>query len=295
MGGGVLIAIMFSKNYNDIVDIENILIAWNGFLRGKRYKKDVVVFQAKLSQNIVSLYYDLQNRAYKHGEYSAFNISDPKPRNIHKATVRDRLLHHIIYRQLYPYFDPRFIYDSYSCRDKKGTHRALDRFKEFASRVSLNHTRTCFVLKCDVRKFFASIDQGILIGILQKHIKDAEFILLIKEVVSSFYATAPGIGLPLGNLTSQLLVNIYMHQFDMYMKRDLRVKYYIRYADDFVILSEDQKYLEDLRLEIESFLGEKLHLTLHPDKVYIKTYASGVDFLGWVHFPHHRQIRPAQA
>ena len=99
------------------------------------------------------------------------------------------------------------------------------------------------------------------------------------------------IGLPLWNLTSQLFVNIYMHEFDMYVKQELRVKYYIRYADDFVVLSESKKYLKNVLIKFEQFLTEKLHLQLHPDKVYIKTYSLGVDFLGWIHFPYHRVIR----
>lgn len=277
---------MFTKKYGEIITIENILAVWQRFLRGKRHKKDVIEFQTSLGENIASLYFDLKNGIYRHGPYFAFNISDPKPRNIHKATVRDRIVHHIIYSQLYPYFEPRFIFDSYSCRVGKGTHRALNRFREFTGQVSKNHTRTCFVLKCDVRKFFASIDQAVLMKILERHIEDAEIIALINEVVSSF---SPG--LPLGNLTSQLLVNIYMHEFDRYAKQELQMKYYIRYADDFVILSENKKYLEELLPKMQEFLRFRLGLTLHPDKVYIKTYASGVDFLGWVHFPFHRQIR----
>lgn len=98
-------------------------------------------------------------------------------------------------------------------------------------------------------------------------------------------------GLPLGNLTSQLLVNIYMHEFDMFVKQELNIKYYVRYADDFVFLSESREYLEELLPKLHNFLNEKLRLELHPDKVYIKTLASGVDFLGWVHFSYHRQIR----
>ena len=289
--GGEIKSHMFSKKYNDIVTIESILDAWGRFLRGKRRRKDVAEFQNRLAENLSSLYYDLQNKAYRHGSYFAFNIFDPKLRNIHKACVRDRLLHHIIYKELYPYFDSRFIYDSYSCRKDKGAHKALDRFRNFAGRVSRNHTCTCFVLKCDVRKFFASIDHEILIKILKRHIGDSDILWLIRDVVSSFYSTNPGAGLPLGNITSQLLVNIYMHEFDMFVKQELRVKYYIRYADDFVILSEDRGYLENLLSQIESFIEQELCLKLHEDKVCIKTYASGVDFLGWIHFPYHRQIR----
>jgi RNA-directed DNA polymerase len=244
-----------------------------------------------LGNNLALLYQELQDKTYEHSGYSAFNISDPKPRNIHKALVRDRVVHHLIYKELYWYFHERFIFDSYSCRKYKGTHKALDRFKVFAGKVSKNHTRTCYVLKCDIRKFFASINQEVMMKVLDRHIEDSEIKWLIGQVLKSFHTTAPGIGLPLGNLTSQLLVNIYMHEFDAYMKQELRVKYYIRYADDFVILLENKNYLEELLPKIELFLQEKLHLSLHPDKVFIQTYGSGVDFLGWTHFPYHRSIR----
>ena len=127
--------------------------------------------------------------------------------------------------------------------------------------------------------------------ILTRHIADHDFLWLIRQVISSFHSGRSGIGLPLGNLTSQLLVNVYMHEFDMFMKQELHVKYYIRYADDFAILSDDVSYLQNLIPKIEAFLRERLHLNLHPDKVYIATYTSGVDFLGWIHFPYHRQIR----
>jgi retron-type reverse transcriptase len=283
--------IMFTHTYNNIISIENILSTWGRFIRGKRHKKDVMEFEARLADNIIELHNMLHTRTYEHSGYFAFNVSDPKPRNIHKAIVRDRVVHHLIYKELYWYFDDRFIYDSYSCRKQKGTHRAFERFKVLANRVSKNNTKTCYVLKCDVRKFFASIDHDVLRSILKRHIVDDEILWLIHQVIKSFHTTRVGVGLPLGNLTSQLLVNIYMHEFDMYMKQELRVRHYIRYADDFVILSQDKKYLENLLSNINMFLNNTLKLHLHPDKVYIKTYASGVDFLGWVHFPYHRQIR----
>jgi len=284
---------MFTHTYNSIITIENLLLTWERFLRGKKHKKDVIKFQAELATNIANLYTDLKNRKYTHGRYSTFNISDPKPRNIHKAIVRDRVLHHLIYRELYLYFHIRFIYDSYSCRINKGTHRALNRFRDFTREVSKNHTHTCFVLKCDIKKFFASIDHLVLMKILKRHIADPDILWLINQVISSFHTADSSVGLPLGNLTSQLLSNVYMHELDMYLKQELRVKCYIRYADDFVILSDSREYLNDILSKLSVFLNEKLHLTLHKNKVYIKTYSSGVDFLGWVHFPHHRQIRNA--
>jgi len=298
-------------NYDDIISVKNLLVFWREFLKGKKKRKDVVLFSMNLMDNIYSLHNDLKNKTYKHSNYEAFKINDPKPRDIHKAKIRDRLLHHAIYRVLYPYFDKKFIYDSYSCRVGKGTHKAIYRFENFERIVSKNNTKTCWVLKCDIRKFFANIDHKILKEILSKCLFDKDILWLLGEIIDSFHinphisysvnrisdtnsARAEFVslkGLPLGNLTSQLLVNIYMNEFDQYIKHNLKVKYYIRYADDFVILNNDKKYLEDILKKIKEFLESNLKLNLHPDKVFIKTIVSGVDFLGWVHFPKHRVLR----
>ncbi len=285
--------IQFIHTYENIISVENLLAAWGEFLKGKRSKSDVQEFQYFLSDHVLRLHAELRDKTYCHGGYKAFNISDPKPRNIHKASVRDRLLHHAIYRILYPFFDRLFISDSYSCREGKGTHKALDRFRAFGYKVSQNHTRTCWVLKCDIRKFFASIDQEILMRILKKHIFDEDIFWLLGRVIGSFASAAPSKGLPLGNLTSQLFVNIYMNEFDQFMKHTLKARYYIRYADDFVLLSRNKTELEQRLLQMEHFLSDHLKLNMHPDKVFIKTFASGVDFLGWVHFSDHRVLRTA--
>jgi retron-type reverse transcriptase len=193
---------------------------------------------------------------------------------------------------LYPFFDRTFTSDSYSCRKNKGTHKAIQRFRTFSNKVSNNNTRTVWVLKGDIRKFFASIDQNILIEIIKKYIRDDDVTSLLSEIIKSFQSTKEGVGLPLGNLTSQLLVNIYMNEFDQFIKHKLKVKYYIRYADDFVIMSENKEWIEkDILPQISNFLEEQLKLSLHPNKVSINTLASGIDFLGWVHFPNHRVIR----
>ena len=280
-----------------------MLAAWKEFVRGKCSKQDVQVFYAHLMHNILSLHRDLKEGTYQHGGYEAFKISDPKPRDIHKATVRDRLLHHAIYRKLYPFFDCTWITDSYSCRKRKGTHRAMNRFRQFAYKVSLNHTRTCWVLKCDIRKFFASIDQKTLMEIVSRYMPDPDIQWLIGQIVSSFHCPQSSAavenrgkwqkGLPLGNLTSQLLVNIYMNEFDQFVKHKLKARHYIRYTDDFIVLSHDKQWLKHIERYITLFLRERLKLELHPDKVFIKTLASGVDFLGWVHFLDHRVLRSA--
>lgn len=303
-GGNIICMIEFVHTYDDIISVENLLKAWKEFKKGKSKREDVLEFERNLMDNIFSLHNDLKNprhflqserasKTYKHGEYEVFNISDPKPRNIHKATVRDRLLHHAVYRKLYPFFDRKFVFDSYSCRKNKGTHRAINRFGDFARKESYNYTKTAWVLKCDIKKFFASIDHKILIEILKEDIKDENIIWLLTQIIESFYSVRYGIGLPLGNLTSQLLVNIYMNKFDQFVKHRLKAKYYIRYADDFVVLSQDKIYLKNILIEFEKFLQDRLKLDLHPNKVFIKTFSSGADYLGWVHFPKRRVLRTA--
>ncbi len=294
--------IQFNEDFENIVGLENLLEAWKEFLRGKRSRRDVQEFSFQLMDNIILLHNELINHTYRHGGYQGFNISDPKPRNIHKASVRDRLLHHAIYRKLYPFFDRTFIADSFSCRIGKGTHRALNHFRRFAYIVSKNNTRTCWILKCDIKKFFANIDHKILRDILANYIKNQDILWILHEIVESFSSVRPRVGppsplgygragLPLGNLTSQLLVNIYMNEFDQFVKHRLKAKHYIRYADDFAILSDNHTWLQEQITPIQEFLTSQLKLELHPDKVFIKTLASGVDFLGWVHFSDHRILR----
>jgi RNA-directed DNA polymerase len=283
--------IRFTHTYEHIISVDNLLGAWREFIKGKRNKTDVQEYSQLLMLHIQKLHESLKRRTYTHGGYEAFKVSDPKPRDIHKASVKDRLLHHALYRQLYPFFDRTFIPDSYSCRERKGTHKAMNKFKRYAGQVSINYTRTCWVLKCDIRKFFASVDHIVLKSILRDYIEDKNILWLLDQVIDSFDSGAVGRGLPLGNLTSQLLVNIYMNEFDQYVKHALKVRYYIRYADDFVILIQNRKELDEMYRRIATFLNDRLKLELHPDKCSIKTFASGVDFLGWVHFPTHRVLR----
>ncbi|TSC52512.1 MAG: RNA-directed DNA polymerase (Reverse transcriptase) [Parcubacteria group bacterium LiPW_41] len=294
-GGGINGKRLFYIHMNifkQIISTENIVSAWQEFLCGKRNKYDVQLFSLNLMSNIFRLQRELEEKRYIHGLYHAFRISDPKPRDIHKASVRDRLLHHVLYRVLYPLFDTTFIADSFSCRNNKGTHKALQRFQRFVWRVGKNNTKQCWVLKCDIRKFFASIDHETLVSILEKRINDADVIWLCKEVIKSFETEVGSRrGLPLGNLTSQLFANVYMNEFDQYIKHTLKVKHYIRYADDFAIFSNNKDELEKLIPKIRSFLSETLHLSIHDDKLFIETICSGVDFLGWVHFSNHRVVR----
>ena len=279
--------------FENIISLDNLLSAWREFFRGKKNRSDVQKFNLNLMDNLIDLHRELSSQSYCHGTYQHFRLNDPKPRDIHKASVRDRVVHRSIYRVLYLFFNQVFITDSFSCRLFKGTHKATDRFRSFAYQVSKNNTKTTWVLKCDIKKFFASIDQALLLEIISQRVFDPDLIWLISQIINSFHSTRDSVGLPLGNLTSQLLVNVYMNEFDQWLKQTMKVKYYIRYADDFVILHNDQSYLEELLWRMDEFLTKRLKLSLHPDKVYIKSITSGVDFLGWVHFSDHRVLRTA--
>ena len=268
-----------------------MLLSWREFVAGKRQKTDVADFAACFVSNFYQLHNELEAGRYIHGGYSYFKINDQKPRDIHKASVRDRIVHHAIHRALYPYFDRKFIFDSYSCRVDKGTHRALARFATFARRESRNHADTVWVLKCDIKKCFASIDHDILKSILKKHIARTRTFTTLASVIDSFHTGQKGKGIPLGNLTSQLFVNIYLNELDQVVKRIFRASRYIRYADDFIVLSRDRNWLEELLPRIGEFLNEWLFLELRLEERPIRTVASGVDFLGWVHFPDHRVLR----
>lgn len=177
------------KFYTDIftrtVSLESLLDAWDKFKVGKKHKPDVQVFERRLEDNLFALHDDLVSKRYRHGEYSGFYIKDPRVRLIHKSIVRDRIVHHAVFKTLNAIFEPTFIFDSYSCREDKGTHRAVRRLRMFADAVRGAHGN-CFVLKCDIRKFFHSIDHGILLEIISRRIKDVDMVWLIKTLVESF-------------------------------------------------------------------------------------------------------------
>ena len=273
--------------YKNLISIENIFQAWNEFKKEKRKKKDVQVFERNLEDNLFDLYLRLINKDYQHGKYKSFYVYDPKRRYIHKACVSDRIIHHLLYKYIYGLFDRNFIYDSYSCRLKKGTHRGVKRLAFFIRKVSKNYTGYCWALKCDIKKFFATVDQEILLNLLKKKIEDVGVFCLLKEIVESFDSQfGQGKGIPLGNLTSQIFANIYMNELDQFIKHKLNIKYYLRYVDDFVILSENKNYLEDLICKINHFLESNLKLSLNENKVIIGKYTQGIDFLGYIVLPY---------
>ena len=276
-----------SESQASLISIENIFQAWNEFKKGKRGKKDVQNFEINLEDNLFDLYLKLKNKNYQHSEYKSFYVNDPKRRHIHKACVSDRVVHHLLYKYLYWLFDKTFIFDSYSCRLEKGTHRGVRRLSVFIRKVSKNYTGSCWVLKCDIKKFFATVDQTILLKLIKEKVDDEDVYWLLEKIVKSFSSDfGKSKGIPLGNLTSQIFANIYMNELDQFIKHKLGIKYYLRYADDFVILSEDRDYLEGLIFKISDFLESDLKLSLHENKVIIGKYTRGIDFLGYIVLPY---------
>ena len=165
---------------------ENLFLAWEEFRKGKGDKPDVQLFEWQLEQNIFQLHRELISKNYRHGSYHSFYIADPKPRHIHKAAVRDRVVHHAVFKVLSRVFDPTFISDSFSCRVGKGSHRGVVRVQSMIRKVSKNGTHLCYVLKCDIKKFFDTIDHDILLILLRKRIKDPDFLWLLEKIIESY-------------------------------------------------------------------------------------------------------------
>lgn len=286
---------VYKKLFAEIINPQNLFLAWDEFKRGKQKRDDVLGFEKNLEQSIFQLHRDLKNMTYAHGAYADFHIYDPKRRHVHKATVLDRVLHHAVFKILNRVYEPTFIARSFSCRIDKGSHKGVLAVDGMIKKVSKNNTRPCYVLKCDIKKFFDTIDHTILLNILKRKIKDTETMWLLEKIVSGFVGGYGDLfspkGVPIGNLTSQLFANVYMNEFDQFMKHELKVEHYARYTDDFIVVSGDRKYLEGLIESIGVFLRDKLKLSLHPEKVEILKYEQGVDFLGYVMFAHHKQIR----
>ncbi|MEK7508825.1 MAG: reverse transcriptase/maturase family protein [Patescibacteria group bacterium] len=287
--------------FKRVISLENLFASWREFCCGKRDRPDVQLFERYLEDNIFQLVKELSTDAYRHGFYHTFHIRDPKPRVISKATVRDRLVHHLVFRELYRIFNPTFIYHSYSSRLDKGTHLAVANLASTCRRLSRNYTRPIYALKCDVKKFFAGVSHQKLLAMIQNKIKDTRFFELVKEIVESFNSNpnnsceavgGGGLkGLPIGNVTSQIFANIYLNELDQFIKNQLKIKNYFRYADDFVILHPDRLLLEVWLDLINDFVQQKLGLELHVGKTEIRKLSQGIDFLGYVVLPRHIVLR----
>ena len=272
-----------------ICSFENIEAAAREAMLGKRGKAAGARFFGEWEQEVVRLERELRDGSYRPGSYHYFKIHEPKERVVAAAPFRDRVVHHALVRMIEPLFEPRFIEDSYACRKGKGTHAGMRRALEFSKRFP-------WVIKCDIRRYFPSIDHAILRGQIGRVIGDRQVLDLIDLIVAShhereemrwpegsglFDAVRCAVGLPIGNLTSQFFANIYLDGFDHFVKQGLRVRGYVRYVDDFLIFGGSRAEVRELGEAARGFL-RGLRLEIHPDKYRVCRTDDGVDFCGFV-------------
>jgi retron-type reverse transcriptase len=286
--------------FDDITSFENLLRAAEKAQKGKRFTPATAQFNHNLENELLQLQEELQTQTYRLRRYKEFYINGPKPRMISTAPYRDHVVHHALCNVIEPIFERMFIYDSYACRKGKGTHAGVDRLTRF---MQTND----YALKCDIKKYFPSIDHEILKGLIRRKIGCARTLWLIdliidgsnpQEEVSDCF---PGDdlltpaqrrkGVPIGHQTSQFFANIYLNPFDHFVKEELGCRYYIRYADDFVVLGDDKGWLWEVRAAMDEYLQTRLRLHLHPKKQWVLPVTNGVDFLGYRVFPTHRRLR----
>ena|SRR3989344_4092596 len=279
--------------YKKIYPIENLLVAYLKARKGKTQKHYVIKFEKKLQSNLLKLSEELHLQTYQPRPLKTFIVKDPKTRKISKSKFRDRIIHHALINVIGNLFQKSFIYDSHANQIGKGTLKAIERFDLFKRKVSKNNTRKCYVLKADIKHYFEEVDHSILFSIIGRKITDEKVLWLISKILSNGSLAEAGggertRGMPLGSHTSQFFANLYLNELDQFVKHELKVKYYIRYVDDFVILSSSKLELIEYRGKIDEFLRNKLKLTLHPDKTKICLLDRGVTFLGFRIFYYHK-------
>jgi len=281
---------------NDSIDlsIENIWRAYDSFQKGKKRTVELENFHYNLETNLFALQIDLQGGDYKHGQYRHFETVDNKKRKISVAIIRDRVVHRLLYEKFVEIFDRTFIYDVWSCRAGKGLLGAIERTQKFAQSNKSN-----FAWRADVKKFFDNIDHNTLKAILAFKIKDDNFARILEEVINSYSLDniidkeggGKCCGIPIGNLTSQIFANIYLNEFDRYVKHSLRIKYYLRYGDDFVIFGKNREELEKIRILCINFLKNWLKLDIKRENDIIIPVRRGLKFLGVEIWPGGRRLK----
>lgn len=276
-----------SNLYPKIYSFKSLYKGYQDAKKGKRYKGEVVRFSEDLEGNLLELSKNLQNREYRSKGFKEFKLFDPKEREISAPYFRDRVVHRSLHRTLEPIFEKRFIYDSYACRPGKGTHGGADRLQYFMRKQD-----TKYFLKCDIRGYFDSVDHEILREEVGRKIDDEGLDWLISVLLDS-YCSSKGEckGIPIGTLYSQLFANVYLDRFDHFVKQSLEVGYYIRYMDDFILLSDSKKELHHWKQIMQAWLKNNLKLDLPESKITLEPIEKGATFLGYRTFPRHRKLR----
>ncbi len=289
----------YGNLYSQIIDFENILIAARKAQKGKRFRENVLAFNYNLEAELTKLQEELLNQTYQPGNYRTFYIKEPKTRMISASPYRDRVVHHALCNVIVPLIEPIFIANSYANRVGFGTHRALYRFIQFAR-------SSRYVLQCDIQKYFPSIDHEILKTLLRRKVKCPDTLWLIDTIIDNSneqlsvveYFTGDDLltplqrrrGLPVGNLTSQFFANVYLNNFDHFVKEKIKVQKYLRYVDDFAFFSDDWEFLAETRLAVEEYLA-KLRLKIHPVKSQLFETKHGANFVGFRILPDCIRVR----
>lgn len=268
--------------FNEIISIENLHIADSKAQKGKQNQYGVQLHSKNRESNILQLHEMLKNRSYKTSEYDVFKVYEPKEREVFRLPYfPDRIMHHAIMNVLESIFVSTFTADSYSCIKGKGIHANSRNLKKALKYVK----ETTYCLKIDIKKFYPNIDHEILKNLLRKKYKDNDLLWLLDEIIDSAN------GLPIGNYLSQYFANFYLTYFDHWIKEEKRVKYYFRYADDIVILSDNKDFLHGILAEIKLYFSENLKLIVKKNYQVFPVAARGIDVVGYVHFHTHTLIR----
>ncbi len=273
--------------FDQITDIDNICLAYKKARKGKSWQNTISVFEEDIDENLFNIRDSLIEKSFTTSPYTEKTIYEPKQRIIYKLPFNpDRIVQHALMNILEPIWSGIFIYDSYACRVGKGIHAGSRRTMDFIRAVGPSG----YCLKMDVSKFYPSIDHDIMFDIVQKKIKCKDTLWLLENII---YSIPDGKNIPIGNYTSQWLGNLYLNELDQILKHEYRIKLYVRYCDDFILLHPDKKFLRQMAEEIESFLTDKLKLKL--SKCDIFPVSQGIDFLGYRHFPKHVLVRKSTA
>lgn len=268
--------------YEKIISIENLLAADRKAQKGKSYQYGVRLHNKNAKDNIIKLHDLLKTKTYKTSSYQVFKVYEPKEREVYRLPYfPDRITHHAIMNVLEPIFVSTFTADTYSCIKNRGIHLLLKKLKSVLS----NSDDTTYCLKLDIKKFYPNINHDILKSLLRKKIKDQDLLWLLDEIIDS------ASGVPIGNYLSQYFANFYLTYFDHWIKEELKVKHYFRYADDIVILHYDKKHLHSVLYEIKQYLSNHLSLDVKENYQIFPVAARGIDFVGYVFFHSHILLR----
>lgn len=265
---------------------QKLLEAHERASKGKKNKKEVIIFEMDLETNIIRIINSIRNNTYKFGNYRTFKVYEPKERIIKSLPYQDRVVHQwYIEEFIKPYFFKRFIKNTYACLDGRGTHKAVENVQKQMRKMKRMYSNY-YVLKCDIKKYFYSIDKTILLNILRNRIKD-KALLKFSEIILD---DGDKLGIPIGNFTSQYFANIYLNELDHFIKEVLQVKYYTRYMDDFILLIPTKAIAKDLFNKIRDYLNKYLALQLNnKSRYFLNKY--GIDFCGYRIYETHILLR----